>query len=168
MKVERLGSDILRQKAVPVAELTEEIKDLIREMFVTMVEEDGVGLAAPQVGRGIRVFVVKADDGVERAFINPQIISTSQETCVYEEGCLSIPKTYEDVVRPERITIQAQNERGRRVTLEATGFLARVIQHEYDHLDGILFIDRIDDAKKRKIEQKFLSKEPKAEAAQDA
>lgn len=163
MKVEQLGSDILRQKAEPVAEINDEIRELVKEMFVTMEEEEGVGLAAPQIGRGIRVFVVKADDGVERTFINPQIIETSVETCSYEEGCLSIPKTYEEVIRPERITIQARNEKGRRFNLEADNFLARVIQHEYDHLEGILFIDRIDAAKKIKIEQKFLKKAEKLE-----
>lgn len=163
MKVVRLGDDILRKKAEPVEEVTDEIRELVREMFVTMEEEDGVGLAAPQVGRSIRLFVVKADDHVERAFINPQIIATSQEVCSYEEGCLSIPKMYEDVVRPERVTVQARNEKGRRFTLEAEGFLARVIQHEYDHLDGILFIDRIPTEKKIKIEQKFLKKAEKKE-----
>lgn len=162
MNVIRLGNEILRQKAVPVTEVTDELRALIRDMFVTMVDSDGVGLAAPQIGRSIRVFVVKADDGVERTFINPQIIATSQETVRYEEGCLSIPKIYEEVERPERITIQALNEKGRRITLEAEGFLARVIQHEYDHLDGVLFIDRIASEKKAKIEQKFLKKtEPK-------
>jgi len=163
MKVVRLGDDILRKKAEPVEEITDEIRELVREMFVTMEEEDGVGLAAPQVGRSIRLFVVKADDHVERAFINPQIIATSQEVCSYEEGCLSIPKMYEDVIRPERITVQARNEKGRRFTLEAEGFLARVIQHEYDHLEGILFIDRIPTEKKLKIEQKFLKKTEKKE-----
>jgi peptide deformylase len=163
MKVVQLGTDILRQKAEPVAEITDEIRELVREMFVTMEKEEGVGLAAPQIGRGIRLFVVKADDGIERTFINPQIIETSVETCSYEEGCLSIPKTYEDVIRPERITIQARNEKGRRFNLEADNFLARVIQHEYDHLEGILFIDRIDADKKQKIEQKFLKKAEKKE-----
>jgi peptide deformylase len=164
MKVIHLGNDILRQKAVPVEEINDEIRELVRDMFVTMETEEGVGLAAPQIGRGIRLFVVKADDGVERAFINPQIIETSQELSTYEEGCLSIPKMYEDVVRPARITIQARNEKGRRFNLEADGFLARVIQHEYDHLDGILFIDRIEAAKKAKIEQKFLKKAEKKDA----
>lgn len=158
MNVVRLGEEILRKKAEPVAEITDEIRELVRVMFVTMQEEDGVGLAAPQIGRSIRLFVIKADDGVERTFINPQIIQTSQETCSYEEGCLSIPKTYEEVIRPERVTIQAKNEKGRRFTLEADEFLARVIQHEYDHLEGILFIDRIDAATKEKIEKKFLKK----------
>jgi peptide deformylase len=163
MNVLHLGNETLRQKAVPVEEITDEIRALVSEMFDTMEKEEGVGLAAPQVDRSIRLFVVKADDGVKRVFINPQIIATSQETCGYEEGCLSIPKFYEEVIRPERVTVQAKNENGRRFTLEAEGFLARVIQHEYDHLDGILFIDRIAPDKKEKIEQKFLKHAEKKE-----
>ena len=155
MEVLHLGDETLRKKALPVEEITDETRALVAEMFETMEREEGVGLAAPQIGRSIRLFVVKADDGVERAFINPKIVATSQETCVFEEGCLSIPKFYEEVERPERITIQARNEKGRRFTLDAEGFLARVIQHEYDHLEGILFIDRIAPTKKAKIEQKF-------------
>ncbi len=143
MKVIQLGNETLRQKAVPVEDINDDIRLLVREMFETMEREDGIGLAAPQVDKSIRLFVVRADDGIERTFINPQIIATSQETESYEEGCLSIPKTYEDVIRPSAITVQAKNERGRRFTLEADGLLARVIQHEYDHLEGILFIDRI-------------------------
>lgn len=161
MKVMTLGDEVLRMKAEPVAEVTDEIRELIREMFVTMKVEDGIGLAAPQIGKSIRLFVVQADDDVERAFINPQIIETSLETESYEEGCLSIPKQYEEVVRPSRVTVQALNERGRRFTLEADGLLARVIQHEYDHLDGVLFIDRIDPDKKEKIEKKLLKKAEK-------
>jgi len=163
MNVLHLGNETLRQKAVPVEEITDEIRALVSEMFDTMEKEEGVGLAAPQVDRSIRLFVVKADDGVKRVFINPQIIATSQETCGYEEGCLSIPKFYEEVIRPERVTVQAKNENGRRFTLEADGFLARVIQHENDHLDGILFIDRIAPDKKEKIEQKFLKHAEKKE-----
>lgn len=164
MKVLQLGNETLRQKALPVEEINDEIRLLVRDMFETMEREEGIGLAAPQVDRSIRLFVVKADDGIERTFINPQIIATSQETESYEEGCLSIPKTYEDVIRPSAITVQAKNERGRRFTLEADGLLARVIQHEYDHLEGILFIDRIKADKREKIEQKFLKNAIRQEA----
>lgn len=159
-----LGNETLKKKAEPVAEVTEEIRALVEEMFITMDKEEGIGLAAPQIGRSIRLFVLKADDGVKRTFINPQIIQTSTEVSSYEEGCLSIPKIYADVIRPERVTVQALNEKGRRFTLEADGLLARVIQHEYDHLDGILFIDRIDPAKKAKIEEKFLKAIQECEA----
>ncbi len=164
MEVMTLGEEVLRQKAQPVPEIDDSVRDLVREMFVTMEEKDGVGLAAPQVGKSLRLFVIKVDDGVERTFINPQIVATSQETCGYEEGCLSIPKSWENVTRPERVTVQALNERGRRFTLEADGLLARAIQHEYDHLEGILFIDRIDPAKKAKIEERFRKAADKKES----
>ena len=164
MEVITLGNETLRIKAAPVPEVTDEIRSLIREMFIVMEKADGVGLAAPQIDLSIRLFVLKADDGIERAFINPQIIQTSPETCSYEEGCLSVPKVWEKVIRPEKITVQALNERGRPFTLEADGLLARIIQHEYDHLDGILFIDRIDPAKKAKAEERFLKKDSKKDA----
>ena len=168
MKIMQLGDEVLRQKAKPLEEVTDEIRSLIKDMYISMVEEQGIGLAAPQVGQSIRLFVVKSDDGIERAFINPQIIETSVETESYEEGCLSVPKSWEDVIRPSRITVQALNEKGRRFTLEADGLLARVIQHEYDHLEGILFIDRIDAAKKAKIEEKFKKKAEKLAQKKEA
>ncbi len=155
MKVVHLGEEVLRRQALPVDTVTPELQNLIREMFITMDAEQGIGLAAPQIGESLRLFVIKIDDNVERVFINPQIISTSPETGPYEEGCLSIPGVYEDVIRPLRITVQAINERGRRFTLEAEDLLARVIQHEYDHLEGVLFIDRLSPAKKQKAEAKF-------------
>jgi len=158
MKVCKLGDAVLRTKADPLAEVTEETQLLIQQMFKTMDEENGIGLAAPQVGVSVRIFVLKADDEIPRVFINPQIIQTSPETGLYEEGCLSIPGFYEEVVRPLKITVQAINERGRPFTLEAEGLLARVIQHENDHLDGILFIDRIDSQKKTRIETKLTKK----------
>ena len=158
MNVCKLGEEVLRTRAEPLAEVTDETRQLVQQMFKTMDEENGVGLAAPQVGLSVRLFVVKADDEIPRVFINPQIIQTSTETGPYEEGCLSVPGFYEDVIRPLKITVQALNERSRRFTLEADGLLARVIQHENDHLDGILFIDRIDAQKKAKIEAKFIKK----------
>lgn len=158
MTVRILGDPVLREKAAQIEDINDEIRDLAREMLIVMKETDGIGLAGPQIGISRRIFVVRADDGIDRVFINPQIIGTSTETCGYEEGCLSIPGYYEDVTRPERVTVQAQNEKGRRFTLEADGLLARVIQHENDHLDGTLFIDRIDPAKKDKIVQKFQKK----------
>lgn len=142
MEVLQLGNPLLREKSEPVAKVTPEIRQLVSDMFETMDKERGVGLAAPQVGKLLRLFVVTADDGVRRVFINPQIISTSIETCEIEEGCLSIPDVWEVITRPEKISVQALDEQGRPFRLDAEGYLARVIQHEYDHLDGILYIDR--------------------------
>ncbi|HHU36232.1 MAG TPA: peptide deformylase [Treponema sp.] len=158
MNVRILGDPVLREISQPILEITDEIRELAKRMLVVMKETDGVGLAGPQVGISKRIFVVCADDGIDRVFINPQIIETSVETCGYEEGCLSIPGYYEQVERPKYVTIQALNEKGRRVTMETQGLLARVVQHENDHLEGTMFIDRIDSKKKEKIEAKFLNK----------
>lgn len=168
MKVLHLGDDLLRQKSVPVEAITDEIKTMISEMFDLMIAENGVGLAAPQVGQLLRLFVIIADDDVRRVFINPQIIKTSAETCSYEEGCLSIPKIYENIVRPEKVTVQALNENGKPFTLEADGLLARVIQHENDHLDGVLYIDRGDKMFKFKIEEQFAKREKRQQEKEAA
>jgi len=144
LRVTKLGEDILRQVAQPVQEVNDEIRQLAQDMFETMIEYDGVGLACPQVGKSLRMFVVIADDDVRRVFINPQIIKTSSEVSDYDEGCLSIPQVYETITRPAKVTVQAMNENGKVFTLDADGLLARIIQHEYDHLEGILYIDRGD------------------------
>lgn len=144
LDITKLGEGILRRKAEPVAEVNDEIRQLVSDMFDTMIDADGVGLAGPQIGRSLRVFVLIADDDVRRVFINPQIIRTSGELCDYEEGCLSVPKVYESIRRPKEVTVQALDENGRSFTLEADGLLARIIQHENDHLDGVMFIDRGD------------------------
>ena len=162
LDVVKLGEDILRQKAEPVAEVNDEIRQLAEDMFETMIEKEGVGLAAPQIGKSLRMFVLIADDDVRRVFINPQIIQTSSETSEYDEGCLSIPQVYETIVRPVRVTVQALNEKGRPFTLEADWLLARIIQHEYDHLDGILYIDRGDKAFAEKTEAQFKKRAERA------
>lgn len=159
MEVLKLGNELLRQKSVPVTEVNDEIRALINDMFETMFTSDGVGLAAPQVGKMIRLFVLQSTDEVKRVFINPQIIATSTETCSYEEGCLSIPKVYEEIVRPSKVTVQALNENGKPFTLEADGYLARIIQHENDHLDGVLYIDRGDIEFRQKIINDFAHRE---------
>ena len=160
--VVKLGEDILRQKAQPVPEVNDEIRQLAEDMFETMIEKEGVGLAAPQIGKSLRMFVLIADDNVRRVFINPQIIQTSSETGEYDEGCLSIPQVYETIVRPLKVTVQALNEKGRLFTLEADGLLARIIQHEYDHLEGILYIDRGDKDFAQKTEAQFKKRAERA------
>ena len=162
LDIVKLGEESLRQKSVPVAEVNDEIRQLAQDMFETMIEAEGVGLAAPQVGRNKRMFVLIADDDVRRVFINPQIIQTSSETGEYDEGCLSIPQVYETIVRPVRVTVQALNEKGRPFTLDADGLLARIIQHEYDHLDGILYIDRGDKDFAQKTEAQFKKRAERA------
>ena len=162
LNVTKLGEEVLRQVAKPVEEVNDEIKQLAEDMFETMIENDGVGLAAPQVGKSLRMFVVIADDDVRRVFINPQIIKTSEEVGEYDEGCLSIPQVYETIVRPVAVTVQALNEKGKPFVLEADGLLARIIQHEYDHLDGILYIDRGDKEFAEKTEAQFKKRAERA------
>ncbi|MGI5058841.1 peptide deformylase [Treponema pectinovorum] len=146
MKIYKLGEDVLRKKSVPVeqSEINDDLRKFINEMFDTMDEAEGVGLAAPQVGVSKRFFVITADDDVRRVFINPQIIYTSNELCDYDEGCLSLPGFDEKITRPAKVTVSALDENGKAFTLEADGLLARCIQHENDHLDGIMYIDRGD------------------------
>jgi peptide deformylase len=155
MNIVTLGGDILRQKAVPVTDIDKEIAHFSHEMLVAMHRNKGIGLAGPQVGALQRIFVVHIEGDIPRVFINPSIIKTSHELITLEEGCLSIPGIYADVRRPEYITIQAWNEKGHPITLDADGLLARVIQHEYDHLEGILFIDRLSEVKKKRIITQF-------------
>ncbi|MCR4743019.1 MAG: peptide deformylase [Treponema sp.] len=163
LDVVKLGQDILREKAEPIPEVTDEIRNLAEDMFDTMIATDGVGLAGPQIGKKLRIFVAIADDDVRRVFINPQIIKTSEELSDYDEGCLSIPQVYETIRRPAKVTVQAINEKGKPFTLDAEGLLARIIQHEYDHLEGILFIDRGDKEFAEKTEEQFKRRAQRAE-----
>ena len=150
-----MGNECLRQKALPVRVIGPEHEKIGRELIETLRKEDGIGLAAPQVGISERIFVIHVGDREPLIFINPSILETSQEILKYEEGCLSLPGIYTDVLRPRAVKVQAWNEKGRPFTLEAEGLLARVILHEYDHLEGILFIDRISEQKRDRILAKF-------------
>lgn len=162
LRITKIGEEILRQKAQPVEEINDEIRQLANDMLETMIDADGVGLAAPQIGRSIRMFVIMADDDVKRVFINPQIIKTSNEVGPYDEGCLSIPQVYETIVRPLQVTVQAYDENGKRFTLDADGLLARCIQHENDHLDGVLYIDRGNPDFAQKTEEQFKKRAERA------
>ena len=173
LRITKLGEEILRQVAVDVQteEINDEFRALTEEMFETMIAANGVGLAAPQVDISKRFFVVIADDDVRRVFINPQIISTSNDLVDYEEGCLSLPKIYENIKRPSQVTVQALNENGKPFTIEADGLLARIIQHENDHLNGIVFIDKGDPEFAKQAEQtmakraaRYLEKQKAKEA----
>lgn len=146
-----LGEEVLGEKCQPITKFDSGLRVLVDAMFETMSEADGVGLAAPQVGVPIRLFVINIQGVEKRAYINPQIIETSIETDTAEEGCLSIPGVWHDVQRPARVTIQAQDIEGKVFTVKAEGLLARAIQHENDHLNGVLFIDRLSDEEKEKM-----------------
>jgi peptide deformylase len=151
MEIITLGDGLLRQKAESVNPINAEIAKIAVEMIETMHQDKGIGLAGPQVGLMKRIFVIHIEGDVPRVFINPSILETSQERVKLEEGCLSIPGVWADVVRPESVRVQAWNEKGRPFTLEADGIMARAIQHEYDHLEGTLFIDRLPKNRQEKI-----------------
>jgi peptide deformylase len=136
-----LGSPVLRQHSADVKTVDEDVRRLVGDMFETMDAAKGVGLAANQVGVARRVAVVDAD-GDRFAMIDPVILETEGRSTA-EEGCLSIPDIYGDVTRPERVVLEALDEEGKPYRKEATGLKARAIQHEIDHLDGILFLDHL-------------------------
>jgi peptide deformylase len=155
MEIITLGNELLKQKAVKIDSFNSEIADLSDKMLEILIANKGIGLAGPQIGVMKRIFVVYAADNSKMVFINPSIIETSQKTYKFEEGCLSIPGIYANVIRSESIKVQAWNEKGRPFTLEADGLLARVILHEYDHLEGIIFLDRIPEFRRKKLIEKF-------------
>jgi peptide deformylase len=136
-----LGSPVLRQHSAEVTTVDDDVRRLVEDMFETMDASQGVGLAANQVGVARRVAVVDAD-GDRFAMINPNIVE-AEGRATAEEGCLSIPDIYGDVTRPERVVIEALDAAGTPFRKEATGLKARAIQHEIDHLDGILFLDHL-------------------------
>jgi peptide deformylase len=146
-----LGDAVLREKAVPVGAITDDVRRLIEDMFDTMYAEEGVGLAAPQVGVSQRVIVVdpREPDIAPFALVDPEVVEVSDEYERGEEGCLSIPGLKEIVERPYAVRVTGQNRDGDSVVIEAEGLLARILQHEIDHIDGILFLDRVSPLKRK-------------------
>jgi len=142
-----LGDRVLRKPTKRVNKINQSVRGLAKDMLQTMYSEQGIGLAAPQVGVHKQMLVIDCDPNNTATppliLINPEIQSYSQEFAKGEEGCLSIPGVFLDVVRPEAIQVKYKDEQGRPQKLNASGVLSRVIQHEYDHLDGILFVDRV-------------------------
>ena len=151
MDIVTLGDEVLREKAALISDINEEIAELAAKMIEILDTGIGVGLAGPQVGVKKRIFVTKAPGDIARVFINPEIIFTSQEQMKYEEGCLSIPGVYADIERPLAVTVQAWNLKGKHFRIENDDFLARIIQHENDHLNGILFPDRLQEKKRERL-----------------
>jgi peptide deformylase len=138
----------LSRKADPVSKVDEQIQRLIKDMFETMYVHEGIGLAATQIGVNKRVIVLdvsasQPQDSVPVALVNPEIVGSDGATVVAAEGCLSVPGVCGEVSRPETVIVNGLNEKGEPVTLCVGGIMARALQHEIDHLDGVLFIDRI-------------------------
>lgn len=159
-EVRILGDPVLREPARAVDDLDEEVILLVREMLETMYHAQGIGLAAPQVGVSMRVIVVDPGDSDDSgvgplALINPEVVESSRARDRAPEGCLSIPGMEEVVERPESVKVAGLNPEGERVVVEASGLLSRVLQHEIDHLDGILFIDRVSPLKRRLLMRKW-------------
>jgi peptide deformylase len=165
------GDPVLRKKGVDIPQEYPNLKQIVADMYETMYNAYGVGLAAPQVGLAIRLFVIDtkpfSEDedlskeeqaqlaGFKKAFLNPTIIKEEGEEWGFNEGCLSIPEVREDVYRHERITIEYYDEEFNKHTDVYDGLIARVIQHEYDHIEGILFTDRLSPLKKRLIQKRL-------------
>ncbi|HRD56335.1 MAG TPA: peptide deformylase [Parachlamydiaceae bacterium] len=171
LKLAYYGNPVLRKKAVPITEITNEIKMLAADMEEVMNEKDGIGIAAPQVNVSLAIFLTRVpylkegkkdenneenwEKGEVRVFINPKILNYSEWVDSFSEGCLSIPKLYGDVTRPTSIKVEATDLTGNRFTEDFSGLHARVIMHENDHLNGVLFIDRLDPKEKKLLEPKL-------------
>jgi peptide deformylase len=158
------GNPILKKEAAEIAEGTN-LEALIKDMYDTMDFANGVGLAAPQINQGVRLFVIDSslmldedeeEKGIRRVFINPIILDEYGDDYSFEEGCLSIPEVRAEITRPETLTIEYYDENWNLKEEEFSGMTARVIQHEYDHLEGILFVDYLKGLKKRLVQSKLI------------
>jgi peptide deformylase len=155
LKVRKYGDPVLRKRATPVTAITPEIRRIVDDMIETMYDEVGIGLAAPQVGISLRLMVVGNEKtSGARAIVNPVITETAGEVTA-EEGCLSLPGIFAQVTRAESVTLEGQDLEGQPVSIKARGLAARVFQHEMDHLDGVLFIDRLDPMTRDRIKRKI-------------
>ncbi len=163
LDIYKLDDEVLRENTESVKSFDSALKMLVDAMFETLTEADGVGLAAPQVGVSKKFFIVDLHEGEKGkfVFINPEIIETSIEEGPYEEGCLSIPGFYRDVIRPLSVKVQAQDLEGKHFTIDASGLLARVIQHENDHLNGTLFIDHLSEDERERVIKAYRKKNKK-------
>lgn len=158
------GQPVLKKKALDITSEYEGLTTLIENMWETMYAASGVGIAAPQIGLAIRLFVIdsiqimaddKKDEGIKKVFINAQIIEETGDLWAYEEGCLSIPDIRGDVERPQKVRIQYYDENFKKHDEIYEGINARVIQHEYDHIEGILFVEKLKPLKKKLIQRKL-------------
>ncbi|GHE96404.1 peptide deformylase [Thalassotalea profundi] len=166
LPVLRFPDQRLRTKAAPVTEVNDKIKNIVSDMFDTMYDENGVGLAATQVDIHLQIVVIDVSENKEQAYvlINPEIIKRNDETMINEEGCLSVPGCYAKVDRHTQVTVKALDIDGNPFELDAEELLSICIQHELDHLKGVLFVDYLSPLKRNRI-QKKLEKEAKLAGA---
>jgi len=149
--IRTFGDPVLRTPAKPVAEIDDKIRKLVADMIETMYEAPGVGLAAPQIGVGLRVAVFDSGDGLgARTMINPELVET-EGSWEFEEGCLSVPGYWWEITRPAYAKVRALDENGEEVIYEGDELMGRVLQHEYQHLDGILIIDQLNRRERKKV-----------------
>jgi peptide deformylase len=154
-----LGDPVLRKPAAEVEAFDEELQGLVSDMFATMAVADGIGLAAPQIGISKRILVVDvrrlAGEDARAALVNPRVVEASDETEREVEGCLSIPGVSDVVSRPARVVVEGRTPSGEPVRIEAEGMYGRALQHEIDHLDGVLFIDHLSPLKRKMLLKKY-------------
>ncbi|WP_028855639.1 peptide deformylase [Psychrilyobacter atlanticus] len=156
-EIKTYGDSALRGENKNIEEVDDSIKEILDSMVETMRNINGVGLAAPQVGINLKMFVMEAEEGIIRKIINPEFIQYSEIQIDHEEGCLSVPGIYKKVKRPESLKVRYLNENGESIEEELGESWARVFQHESDHLEGILFVDKIAPVAKRLVSKKLLS-----------
>ena len=161
-----LGSPVLRERSVEVPRVDDDIRRFVDALFETMDANKGVGLAANQVGTTLRIAVIDAGDH-RIALINPRLVASSGPRESEEEGCLSVPDVFADVTRPTQVTLEAIDRDGKPYTLDADGLLARAIQHEIDHLDGVLFLDHLGPMKRQVMMRKYRREHPTAGHVQE-
>ncbi|NQT62202.1 MAG: peptide deformylase [Candidatus Marinimicrobia bacterium] len=173
-EIQTYGKEVLRTKTEKIPQIDDDLRVFVADMFETMYAAEGIGLAAPQVDKSIRLFVIDLspidEEEGRRVYVNPQIIGSGDEKDEYEEGCLSVPTVREIVTRPTSIRITYQDMNGKHYDEEFDGFLARVIQHEYDHLEKTLFIDHLSSLKKSLLKntlKKIASGEIEVEASEN-
>jgi peptide deformylase len=165
LEIRTIGDPVLREVAEPVRKVNKDVKQLIKDMFETMYAANGVGLAAPQVGVSKRIFVIDVGDGEPFALVNP-VLAKGWKQIEDQEGCLSVPGVYMPVTRFERVLFKGRDENDRAVQIEATGLLARALQHELDHLDGKIFVDLVEDKMAVDAELAAMTKRLAEEKAQ--
>jgi len=167
-----MGDPVLRSEAAPVSDFDDELRSLVRDMFETMYHADGIGLAAPQIGVSLRVLVVDLDRGEDGeaegesrrvALVNPSVTWASDDTYKQSEGCLSIPGLEEVVRRPSEVRVEGFDPDGEPFAIEADDLFGRALQHEIDHLDGVLFLDRVSPLKRKMLMKKWKKLEAEKE-----